>query len=244
MMTVIVPDSHTPYYQQLYNILRRQIIDGVWSPGDRMPSETELIDEYEVSRITVRQAFDMLVNDGLVYRRRGRGTFVAAPTIEQGLTRIISFTEDMQRRGLRPGTVIIDARLEAADEHVAEQLEIEPGTELAVLERLRLADGDPMSVEVSHLVHRLCPGILSGDYASAPLHEALRDQYDIELVKANQAIRAIAASKEIAAALKIKSGAPVFYIERVSYSQHGVPVEFLQLYHRGDRYVLYNELRN
>jgi GntR family transcriptional regulator len=243
-MTAIVHDSQLPYYQQLYDILRRQITSGFWKPGDRLPSEAELTDQYEVSRIVVRQAFDMLVNEGWVYRRRGRGTFVTTPTIEHGLTRIISFTEDMQRRGLKPGTKILSARLEPASPEVADKLNLIPGTELAVLERLRLADGEPMSIEISHLVHRLCNGILRADYANTPLHEALMDRYDIRLVRATQAIRSIAADKIVAAQLDIAPKAPLFYIERISYSQFGLPVEFLQLYHRGDRYVLYNELRN
>lgn len=244
MLTAIVHDSQLPYYQQLYDILRRQITDGFWKPGDRLPSEAELIDQYEVSRIVVRQAFDMLVNEGWVYRRRGRGTFVTTPTIEHGLTRIISFTEDMQRRGMRAGTRILLARLEPASLELAQKLNVTPGTELAVLERLRLADGEPMSIEISHLVHRLCNGILAGDYAATPLHEALMDRYDIRMVRANQEIRAVAAEKAMAAQLDIPPRAPLFYIERTSYSQYGMPVEFLQLYHRGDRYVLYNELRN
>jgi GntR family transcriptional regulator len=243
-MTAIVHDSQLPYYQQLYDILRRQITSGFWKPGDRLPSEAELTDQYQVSRIVVRQAFDMLVNEGWVYRRRGRGTFVTTPTIEHGLTRIISFTEDMQRRGLKPGTKILSARLEPASPEVAEKLNLMPGTELAVLERLRLADGEPMSIEISHLVHRLCNGILKADYANTPLHEALMDRYDIRLVRATQAIRSVAADKTVAAQLDIAPKAPLFYIERISYSQFGLPVEFLQLYHRGDRYVLYNELRN
>jgi GntR family transcriptional regulator len=243
-MTAITHDSQTPFYRQLYDILRDELAAGMWRPGDRMPSETELIEQYGVSRITVRQALDMLVKDGWIYRRRGQGTFAARPTIEQGLTRIISFTEDMQQRGLTPGTNVLASRLEAATDSIAVWLNISPGSELAVLERLRLADGEPMSLEISHLVHRLCPGILEGDYAQTPLHEALRDRADIRLVRANQSIRAIAATKELAEILSVPSRSPLFYIQRVSYSQFGLPVEYLQIYHRGDRYVLYNELRN
>lgn len=243
-MLAITHDSQTPYYRQLYDILRDDLAGGKWPPGERMPSETELIEQYRVSRITVRQALDMLVKDGWIYRRRGQGTFATKPTIEQGLTRIISFTEDMQQRGLTPSTRVLSSRLEPASAEIAGRLSIPPGSEMAVLERLRLADGEPMSLEISHLVHRLCPGILQGDYAQIPLHEALRDRADIRLVRASQSIRAIAATKELAGTLAIGVKAPLFYIERVSYSQYGVPVEYLQLYHRGDRYVLYNELRN
>lgn len=239
----LVTDSQISYYRQLYTILRREIMHGVWKPGQRMPSEAELIVAYGVSRITVRQAFDLLVNDGLVYRRRGSGTYVSVPLIEHGLNRIISFSEDMQRRGLHPGTQVIAAHLEPASEEIAVRLDIEPGTELAVLERLRLADGEPMSVEKSHLIYNQCHGLLDIDFSTTLLHEALRDRYGIRLTRANQAVRAVAADKVMAGRLRVHTGAPLFYIERVSFRQAGIPIEFLQIYHRGDRYVLYNELR-
>lgn len=243
-MNAIVQDSQVSYYRQLYTMLRRNIAHGVWKPGDRMPSEAELITTYGVSRITVRQAFDLLVQDGLVYRRRGSGTFVAIPTIQHGLNRIISFTEDMQRRGLHPETKVIASGLRPASPEIAASLNVTPGAELAVLERLRLADHEPMSLEISHLVHDRCPRVLEGDYAQTPLHEALQERYDIRLTRAHQSIRAIAADKTLAGRLGIPVGAPVFYIERVSSDQMGTPVEYLRIYHRGDRYVLYNELRN
>ncbi|NJN98810.1 MAG: GntR family transcriptional regulator [Anaerolineales bacterium] len=120
---------------------------GEWQPDDILPSEIELMEQYSVSRITVRQALDELVNEGLIYRQRGRGTFVAHPTVEQGLTRIISFTEDMRQRGFTPGTEVLFAGLEPATPEVAAQLQLEPGVELVRLERLRLADNEPMSIE-------------------------------------------------------------------------------------------------
>ncbi len=242
-MNAQLTDGPISFYQQLYTILRQELARGTWKPGERMPSEAELIATYGVSRITVRQAFELLVNDGLVYRRRGSGTYVTIPLIEHGLNRIISFTDDMQRRGLHPDTRLIAARLEPATADVARRLDIEPGEELAVLERLRLADGMPMSVERSHLVHRLCPDILDGDYVQTPLHIALRERYGIRLARAQQAIHAVAADKTMAGVLSAPVGTPLFFIERTSFRQGGLPVEFLQLYHRGDRYVLYNELR-
>ena len=92
-MNGIVQDSKLPFYQQLYDLLHKNIVGGRWGPGDMLPSETELIDRYQVSRITVRQALALLVKDGLIYRRRGLGTFVAIPKIEQGLNRIIDFRD-------------------------------------------------------------------------------------------------------------------------------------------------------
>lgn len=243
-MNSIIRDSKLPLYHQLYEILRRNIVHGDWQPGDMLPPESELIDQYQVSRITVRQALETLVNEGLIYRERGRGTFVSHPTVEQGLTGIISFTEDMRQRGFQPSTKILATGLISAPKEIAERLQIEPGEELARLERLRLADGEPMSIEESYLVHRVCPGILQGDYAQTPLREALAQNYGIRLVRARQVIRAMSATRKLANKLSIPVNSALLFIERVSYSQQNIPVEFLRLYHRGDRYALYNELKD
>lgn len=244
MIDTILRDSKLPFYHQLYEILRQNIVRGEWQPDDMLPSEVELMERYNVSRITVRQALDELVNEGLIYRQRGRGTFVAHPTVDQALTRIISFTEDMRQRGFTPGTEVLFSGLEPASPEVAEKLQLEPGAELVRLDRLRLADNEPMSIEESHLVHRTCPGILQHDYAANPLREVLERHYGIRLVRAKQIIRAIAAPRKIADKLSIPANIPLLYIERISYSQQNIPIEFLRLYHRGDRYVLYNELRD
>lgn len=235
--------SKLPLYHQLYEILRGDILRGAWQPDDMLPPESELIEEYQVSRTTVRQVLDMLVNEGLIYRQQGRGTFVAPPTVEQGLVRIISFTEDMRQRGLKPTSKVLSSDVIPAPQDIAEKLEIEPGEELARLERLRLADDEPMSIEDSYLVHRYCPGVLRGDYASSPLREALEHDYGIRLVRAKQVIRAILATPMLARLLSIPSKSALLHIERVSYSQQDMPVEFLRICYRADRYALYNELQ-
>ena len=236
--------SKLPLYHQLYEILRDSIVRGEWKPGDMIPPEPELIRHYGVSRTTVRQVLDILVNDGLIYRQQGRGTFVAHPTVEQALVRIISFTEDMRQRGFVPGTRVLSSGLLPAPAEIASELGVEPGEELARLERLRLADGEPMSIEESYLVHRYCPGVLAGDYGSNPLREALERGYGIRWVRAKQVIRAILAPAAMAQLLALPATSALLCIERVSYSQHNVPVEFLRIFYRGDRYALHNELHD
>jgi GntR family transcriptional regulator len=243
MHTRINRHSKLPLYHQLYEILRGSILSGQWQPGDVLPPESELIAQYEVSRTTVRQVLDMLVNEGLIYRQRGRGTFVAHPTIEQSMVRIVSFTDDMRQRGCEPGTVILRSELVSASEEIAERLEIESGEELARLDRLRLADGEPMSIEESYLVYRHCLGVLDGDYTRNPLREALDQRYGIRWLRAKQVIRAVQATSQLAKLLSIPQKAALLFIERVSYSQENVPIEFLRIYYRGDRYSLYSELQ-
>lgn len=236
--------SKMPLHVQLYEILRGNILRGEWAVGEMIPTEPELIEQYGVSRITVRQALNRLVNEGLIYRQQGRGTFIAEPTLEQGLTRIISFTEDMRQRGLKPGTQVLFSGLLAAPDDVAEMLQVPSGEELARLERLRLANNEPVSIEESYLIYRYFPGLLDHDYARVSLREILERQYAIKIVRARQVIRAVMTTPAQARLLSIPLRSPVLFIERVSYSQHNLPVEFLRIHYRGDRYSLYNELHD
>jgi GntR family transcriptional regulator len=207
-----------------------------------IPAESELIDQFAISRSTVRQVLDLLVKEGLIYRQRGRGSFVAHPTLEQSMVRIVSFTEDMLQRGFKPGTRILSASLVPASPDIAEKLRVDAREPLACVERLRLADDEPMSIEESFLVHRYCPDVLQHDYATKSLREILERDYGIRLVRAKQRIQAIEAPRRLADLLEIKPRSALLVIERVSFSQDSIPVEFLRLFHRGDRYTLFNEL--
>jgi len=242
-MKTLDRQSKLPLYQQLYEILSGDLARGVWRPGDMIPTETELTQRYGISRITVRQVLDMLVKDGLIYRQRGRGSFVAHPPIQQPVARIISFTEDMRQRGFAPGTQVLVAELLSASVEIAGRLSVEPGEELAHIQRLRQADGEPLAVEDSYLVHRHCPGILTHDYAAQSLRETLARDYGLRLARASQTIRAIQAPLALADVLSMRRRAALLFIERVTFSAQNVPVEFLMIYYRGDRYALYSELQ-
>jgi GntR family transcriptional regulator len=185
----------------------------------------------------------MLVNEGLIYRQRGRGTFVAHPTVEQAMVRIVSFEEDMRQRGMAPDTKVLSRELVPASDEIAGLLQIEPGEELARLERLRLADGEPVSVEESNLVHRYCRGVLDGDYATTSLREALERDHGVRWSRAKQVIRAVPATERLAEALSVPVGTALLFVERASYSQQDLPVELLRMYYVGDRYSLYTELQ-
>jgi GntR family transcriptional regulator len=235
-------ESKLPLYQQLYEILRARITAGEWRPGDMIPSEPELMAAYGVSRITLRQVLEMLVRDGSIVREQGRGSFVARPTLEKGMVRIFSFTEDMRQRGITPRTVVLAAEIVPASPEMADRMEIRPDEELVRLKRLRLAEDEPLAIEESHLVHRFCPGLLRYDFTVQSLREVMAREYGVRWSRARQTIRAIHAGEETAALLRVAPSAPLLFIERVSYAQNNAPVEFLRIQYRGDRYALYNEL--
>lgn len=236
-------NSKVPLYHQLYELLRGAIVTGRWPPGTMVPPESELQDRFQVSQITVRQALENLVNEGLIFRQRGRGTFVAQPQIETSLSRIINFTEDMRQRGYRPGSRLVHAGIASASPSIAEKLQIPAGSEIAQLNRLRYADGVPLSIEESTLVHELCPGILLGDYEVNSLRERLQQHYGLQISRAKQSIRALNANEKQAQLLSINVRDALLGLERISFTQHGLPLEYLKVYYRADRYVLFTDLQ-
>lgn len=236
------PNSKLPLYHQLYELFKDKIRISAWKPGDMIPSESELTKSFGVSRVTMRKVLEMLVNEGLLLRERGRGSFVAQPRLEHGTTRIVSFTDDMKQRGFVATTRILFTGLVPAPKPIAQSLKVEEGEELARIDRLRLADDEPMCVEESFLVHRYIPGILDHDFSHASLREIKEREYGVRWSRATQTIQAIKAPAKIAGLLSIRAGAPLLYFERVTFSQNDVPMEFLRVYYRADRYVLHNEL--
>jgi GntR family transcriptional regulator len=236
------PNSKLPLYHQLYELLEDKIRTLEWKPGDMIPPESELITHYGVSRITVRKVLDILVKEGHIKRERGRGSFVSHPKLEHGTTRIISFTDDMRQRGFAPGTRILFQGIVPAPANIASALKIVEGEELARIDRLRLADDEPMCVEESFLVHRYLPGIIDHDFAALSLREVKQQEYGIRWSRAMQTIQAIAAPPEIANILSIRAGAPLLYFERITFSQDDIAMEYLRIYYRADRYILHNEL--
>jgi GntR family transcriptional regulator len=152
-----------PLHHQVYLDLRAALDAGEHRVGDRLPPERDLARLYGCSLITVRRALDELSREGRLQRRQGQGTFVLAPRLGVGALDALSFTEEMQRRGLAAETRLVASRPEAADETVAKALDIEPGSPTLYLERLRLGGGEPLLLEMVHLPAERFPGLLATD---------------------------------------------------------------------------------
>ncbi len=235
--------SPLPLYYQLKEVLKAKIESGELRPHERIPSETELVQLFHVSRMTVRQALVELENEGFIRRRQGQGTFVAEPKLRQGLLRLTSFTEDMRARGMRPGARVLEVRLLQAPE-LLPRLKAEPEEEFVKIQRVRLADGEPMALETSFLRRRFCPGIEELDLTDRSLYETLRERFGLELGWAEQAIEAKLADEYEAEVLRVQVGTPMLLMERTTYLADGsTPIEHVRSSYRGDRYQLYVELR-
>ena len=165
------PNSLTPLYVQLTEYLQYQIRSGVYSSGYKLPSERGLAEQFSVSRMTARQAIQKLVQNGLAYSQIGKGTFVRVAKINQELRELTSFTEEMDRRGSITTSRVLMAKVEQASINIAERLQIPAMSLVVILQRVRLADGQPLALETSHLNVRRCPAILEEyDLGVATLH--------------------------------------------------------------------------
>jgi GntR family transcriptional regulator len=162
-----------PLHHQVYLDLRAAIDAGEWRPGDLLPPERLLAGRYGCSLITVRRALTELTREGRIQRTRGRGTTVLPPRIERDFAGTLSFTEEMQDRGLDPETRLIAARPESAGETVASALGIEAGSPTLYLERLRVAGGEPLLLEQVHLPAERFPGLLASDLEHGSLYDLL-----------------------------------------------------------------------
>lgn len=230
-----------PLHHQVYLHLKAALDRGEWTPGDRLPPERELAVQYGCSLITVRRALTELAREGRLERTRGRGTFVLRRRIERDLAGTMSFTEEMQTRGLDPQTKLIGARPESAGEAVAHALHLEPGSPTLYLERLRLADGEPLLLEQVHLPAERFPGLLASDLEHGSLYELLTERYGTPVVRAREALEPVLLRAREARLLGRPVRSPALLIEGIAFSADGHPVEFARTYVRGDRTRYYVE---
>lgn len=235
-------NGRTQLYFQLYDILYRDIKNGFYKPEELLPTESDLIEKYSVSRATVRKAMDLLVNDGLITRQRGYGTVVQKPKIEQTLNRVNHFSSEMAKKGYKSSTTLLDNKIVYANKTIAKALDIKENTKMIQVKRLRNANENPMCIENAYLIFDKCPKVLEQDFSKNSLREFLVKEYNINWKKAVQKIYAINADSKLAKPLKIKVGDPLIYVERVSYDQNDQPGEYLQVYYRGDSYYFTAEL--
>jgi GntR family transcriptional regulator len=223
-----------PLYARVEAVLASEIAAGALKVDDQLPTEDSLIARFEVSRITVRRAIQNLVSRGLVEIRRGKGTFVAAPKITQELTELSGFVEDMHALGRKPTARVIGKEIVTADKTVAGHLALTKGERVVRIHRVRLANGVPISFDETYLPLEIGKKIITNNLKIEPIFSLLERKYDVPLIEAEYKLEAVAAGAEVAAALRVKQGSPIFRIERTSYSTNNRPVDYEKLYYRGD----------
>ncbi|WP_158915239.1 GntR family transcriptional regulator [Caulobacter sp. S45] len=231
-------DDSTPLYLQLAANLRRHINDGGIDPGNALPSERDLMEMTGMSRVTIRKAIEKLIEEGLLFRKQGSGTFVA-PRIEAPGSILSGFSEDARRRGDSPGVIWMFRTYATPTDEEATALEISQTTSVARLGRVRLLGGEPLAIEHAVVPARFLPNLSElGDSLYAALGSG-----GFNPVTGQQRIRASLATPTEAGIFSIRQNSEVLRIERLTRLADGTPVEFTRSAYRGDRYDFVSELR-
>lgn len=224
-----------PLYHQIKQILKDKIENGEYKAGEIIPSESELQTIFNVSRITVRQAINELVNEGYLSRKRGKGTIVIPHRIEENLSHIRSFTDEMIARGLKPSTSFAEVSITKAPKKIALALNISEGDDVYRIRRIRCANDEPIVIFDTYIIRSLdLP--LDNDKYYGSLYEVIDKTNGVKITKAIESIEAIVATQDIADMLEVEEGSPILKTIRTSFDSARNPIEYTVCFYRGDKY--------
>ncbi len=229
-------DAPLPLYHQVREALMALIIDGGLREGSLIPTEREIGEKLQVSRITVRRAIDELVREGYLVTQQGKGTFVARPKIERRTTQMKSFSEQMLEEGHKPGSQLLSLRHEKATRHVAAVLQIKTDNWVWVVERLRYANDEPICISLTYLNLPLEVVLTPAELQRETSLWAILERKGIRLKRSEATVQAILAGDREAEILQIEHDSPLLLVEGVVYTDDNKPVEYHQMFNRGDRY--------
>jgi DNA-binding GntR family transcriptional regulator len=232
-----------PLYLQIRDHLLSKIDAGVWPEEAMIPTEAELCEQYNVSKITVREAVKLLVRDGRLSRIPGKGTFITRQKFEQKLDRFFSFTRWAQQNGLEPASRILKVETTPADGHIARHLGIHEGDVVIRVERLRLGNNEPLMFEVLWVPSVHCPDLHIRDLANVSLNDILQKDYGITLVRAVESIEPQVADAYAARLLAIQRDVLLLHVEHTAFMNGDVIAYFATASYRGDRVKFSIELK-
>jgi GntR family transcriptional regulator len=234
-MKKIDKKSRVPLYYQLVDLIVEDIEAGILKENDKLLSERELCDLYDISRSTVRQAMIELEKGGYIYKEHGKGTFVAEKKLKQDLQKFYSFTEEMKKLGKKPSSKVLAFEVVEAEDKIARRLELCEGDEVYVIKRLRLADLKPMMLEISYVPCDRFPNMTREDLESNAMYEIFKSRYGAKLSRAEEIFSAVLVRKSEARTLDVSEGTPGMRIERYAY-EGSKKIEYTKSIARGDSF--------
>jgi len=225
--------SPIPVYHQLKNIILEKIERGEFGAGELIPSERDLSDTLGISRMTVRQALNQLVNEGVLYREKGKGTYVSKVKFEQ--RNIMSFSDLVKSKGAAPSTRVLNFAKQQAAHDICDVLELKSGEQIYNIKRLRLADDVPVGIEEVFIPEKYCPALEKYDLTNS-LYKLVREEYSYAISFVDNSIEASKPLKEEKGLLKIPSGVPVLRISGIYFVEAGVKLFYEKSVYRSDEY--------
>ena len=227
-------ESAIPLYIQLADIIRRKIQSGEWKPDQKIPSENEINQLYGLSRMTARQVLARLVDEGLLFRIQGKGTFVARQKISTRSPSYQGIREQLEQQGYATTTEVLSQQVVEADARVATALELTEGTPVVSISRLRRVEGTPLSLHESFVPLRLAPLLVGADLAVEQLCAVLDREYELTMSNVRETLETTAASASTAKLFSMRSGTPLLLLEQRVSTEQSVPFEFTRISFRGD----------
>lgn len=228
-----------PAYIRIHDAIKKEIDGGVWEIGQRLPSERDLADDYEVSRMTLRQAITLLVEEGILERRVGSGTYVASHRVQEKMRGTTSFTEIVRSQGKTPSSQLISYQRKPANETEIQQLQLKATDTVVRMERVRFADNVPLVFEVASIPEKLIQSFNQEDITEHFFQTLTDNGYEIG--KSQQRIYAKNASERVANYLKVPKNHAVLALTQISYFTDGRPFEYVHSQYVGDRFEFYLE---
>lgn len=238
---MINKENKLPLYLQLMHLLMDKVEKGLYIEHEQLPSERELCEIYEVSRITVRQALQELERVGIIYKLHGKGTFVAPKQYDQQLDTLYSFTEEMKKLGKQPTTKILSFEVFPVDEYLSLKMGLSTSSEVYKVIRLRLADGEPLMYEITYLPCSLFPHLTEENFEEQSMYDLFQQVYEINVTNATEKFTATLLREEAAAYLETASGQAAMSIKRFAYHQEQL-IEYTISVARGDKFAYTVEL--
>lgn len=230
--------SSIPLYIQIRDKLHKQIHAGELTPGMQVPSELELVAQHGVSRMTARKALDELVKTGLLFRQRGKGTFVAQGVVSYGLSTMLSFSGTLQALGYQVMTKVLYQDVIPAPTTVAEKLNLAAGSEVIIVRRLRWVDDKPAAIHTSFMDYRVYEPLLQIDLSTESLLESIEQVCGTYVAYTKDAVQAMLVKGEDMGLLEIPRGSPVLEVEGVAFTQFGQPTRLTNAIYRSDMFRL------
>ncbi|MED3448029.1 GntR family transcriptional regulator [Bacillus thuringiensis] len=236
-------ESLIPLYHQLIERLKNSIEKGHWTLGDKIPSENQLMEQFGVSRNTVKKAIEELVQEGILYRIQGKGTFVAKPKLQQSLMGFYSFSKVLKEKGLNPKDIILKIEEVKPNAKIKEALQLSENVNVIEMKRLRCAEDEPYILESSFIPKHVVTDIEQlKKVGEISLYDLFSQQFNTVVTRANEAFEPVLIRADESEYLQTEVGRPALLLERTAYDTNGIPVEFCISIVRGDRCRFYTEL--